>query len=244
MKIKACYCFKMVFLISFCFSLSSYGSDLCKQTFLDQSKQTFLSQKKRYSTEEIKTIEQLAEALTKGLQLSVGENVLWNLYQNSFFPNPKKTKFGIDRVFDILKTYPELSKPVFREQFLTFQRSYSLVPEELKTYVLRFKKNSFRVKTPLMRIEENVPYWSKVMGIPKEENKKNQRDKLQQKLISLLGLDLINDLKNNDSEENILKLYSILEEERQAMLSQQHSILEKEKQVRLSQQHSILETEK
>ena len=234
MKMKAHDFLKSIFLLSFCFSLSSYGSDLCRQAFQ--------SQKTRYSAEEIKSIEQLAEALTKGLQLSVGENVLWNLYQNSFFPNPKKTKFGIDRVFDILKTYPELSKPVFREQFLTFQSSYSLMPEELKTYVLRFKKNSFRLKTPLMRIEENVPYWSKVMNIAKEENKKNQRDKLQQKLISLLGLDLINDLKNNDNEENILKLYHILEAERQVMLSQQ-PILEAERQVMLSQQ-PILEAER
>ena len=203
------------FLISFfLFSpLFSY-SDPCRETFGN----------KLVSAQDIKTIEKLSEAFSKGLRPIKGQQFLWGIYQNSFFPNPINTVDNIDKVFNLLEEYPNLSKPIFREQLLTIQSRIYVQTGELKEFTSRFKNSSVRKKTSLMRVEENLSYWSKVLN--GKQFKNQDQSKKRDQVVSFLGPKLIDELENSKdyNETVILELYKKLETERQKQLSENKEV--------------------
>ena len=233
--IQSLFTFRKIVLINACFfQLFSYGNK-CKETIENlyesnrSQSQTLSNIQAPILTQDITSIKKLAEAVTKGLQFTREQKVLWGFYQNGFFSNPKDMKGKIDKVFDILEAKPDLSKPIFTEQILTFQSQIYPKPEELNQFVYQFRDSSVKRKTPLMRVEENLHFWSKILGEPASRKKSGSKEKgrLQKKLVDLLGLKLINDLKNNNTkykETNILNLYKALKIERKKQLSQNKEV--------------------
>ena len=181
--------------------------------------------------EHIRSMDDLAEAVTTGLLFREGQEELWLIYQNIYFPDPKNKKQGIERVFELLDKHPELSKPTFREQLLSIQIRFYEIPESLSSFVKSFRNSFSKVKNNLIRIEENLGFWMKVLdfeyqseeleNLSKKEQVRKQKEQFRKYLHQILGSGLIKALKalNNYEEATVLTFYKSLNTEREKKLS-------------------------
>ena len=182
-----------------------------------------------FDSSQIKTSQNLAEAISKGLILTREQEKLWSIYQNTFFSDPVNTTKSFEDLLYLLENYPELSKPVFREQRLSFRNKVYPFPEGLSDFTRKLTTSSSQKKMPLMRVKENLSYWSRIFLIQRgskkqlsPEEKKLIREKTLSALEEKLGRELIAQLEEmkDYNEALILKLYHKLNEERDRLLSE------------------------
>ena len=173
-----------------------------------------------------KTVSQLGEAVTKGLKLTKKQEELWNIYQQTFFESPNNMRSGIEKVFQILEWYPDISKPIFREQILSFQSQVYKASLDLLNFVKKFREANLRQRMPLIRPESELPYWLKALmpsqkKLSKEEIKK-YKPEIQEKLKKIFGREVSENLRHNKGleEREILRIYRNLQKEREEQLSQ------------------------
>ena len=168
------------------------------------------------SRKSIRNVEELGAAMTRGLKIKKGQETLFRIYRNTFFPDPFNTREGIERVFEILEIYPELSKPSFREQTVSLQnRGYQKLGE-LSVFVNNFTKANAGMRVPLIRSREQIPYWMKVLNITKTPDTQEQKEALRQnaeKRLSELYDGTGLDTKNWESVD-IITLYQNLQKEK------------------------------
>ena len=182
-----------------------------------------------FDASQIKTFQDLAEAISKGLLLTEGQEGLWSIYQNTFLSDPTNTDESVKNVLYVLEDHPELSKPVFREQILSFQNKIYQFPEGLSDFTRKFTTNSSQKKALLLRVKENLSYWSKIFHINRGSKKQlNSKEKklIREQTLSLLekklGGELIAQLEKMEdyNETLILRLYYKLNKERGRQLSE------------------------
>ncbi len=141
-------------------------------------------------------------------------------------------------LFDTLKRYPHLSKPMVREQIISFYdiqpNKDRSVPKELIDSISSFKKTSSQLRNNLFQIEANYGFWIKLLNFPLLElestlNKKEQQLQKQEyknQFISYLDTTALNKdtreiIKNPDLgyKDRTFILYKALNEIKQLVLS-------------------------
>ena len=172
------------------------------------------------SRKSIRNVEELGAAMTRGLKIKEGQETLFRIYRNTFFPDPFNTMKGIERVFEILETYPELSKPSFREQTVSSQNRRYQKSEELSVFVNNFTKANAGMRVPLIRSGEQIPFWMKVLNITKTPDTPEQKEVLRknaEKRLSELYAGTGLDTKNWEPAD-IITLYQNLQKERERQM--------------------------
>ena len=190
--------------------------------FLEQSTGSFTSSS--LTSVRINSLESLAEHFTKGFLVQRGQEFFWKMYQNNFFPDPSYTDHGLEEVFKILEQYPQLSKPVFREQQVVIQEKTYLLSQSVTDFVKTYREVSSKKKVFFTRIEENINYWSKVLQIDIKLSEAKKLSLIKEEI----GLNLIERLKQQMGEQEIKELYAKLKAVRKRQLLERLKIPEKE----------------
>ena len=197
--------------LAFTFLLFSHFSpaSLCQEQFAGNQ-------------ESIRNVEELGAAMTSGLKIKEGQEILFHIYLNTFFPEPFRTREGIERVFEILENYPELSKPSFREQTVSSQSRRYQKTKELSVFVNNFTKANAGMRVPLIRSGEQIPFWSKALNplVIQRPDTKEQKEALRQSTKNRLselfaGINL--DTKNWEPVD-IITLYQNLQKEKERQM--------------------------
>ena len=172
------------------------------------------------SRKSIRNVEELGAAMTRGLKIKKGQETLFRIYLNTFFPEPFRTIKGIERVFEILEIYPELSKPSFREQTVSLRSRRYQKTRELSVFVNNFTKANAGMRVPLIRSREQFPFWIKVLNITKTPDTLEQKEALRknaEKRLSELYAGTGLDTKNWEPVD-IITLYQNLQKERERQM--------------------------
>ena len=148
--------FSMKFLAGF-FIFLHFSSYACISVFKNRVHKT--------DVVKIKTLEEFALYMTQNLLLQEGQELLFESYKKNwlggFDVNP-----SLKQVFSVLKKYPELSKPVLREQILTFPINSYEQPESIKQFIKIFSNSALSRRNNLFQIEANLGFWRKMLGFP------------------------------------------------------------------------------
>ncbi len=119
---------------------------------------------------ELFTPEDFSKSMTENLVLGRNQKDLFDFYQANFFGDSQTSiKNNFKNLMDVLEKHPELSKPVFREQKITFGRKNYTVPESLNNFIKKFTSLYGSQKSKLFNISENLYFWKKILGFNKSE---------------------------------------------------------------------------
>ena len=119
---------------------------------------------------ELFTPEAFAKSMTENLKLLRDQKDLFDLYRSSYFGDPKADiKRDYQDMMDVLEEHPELSKKVFREQEITFERKSYEVTESLKSLIEKFKAPYRTLSGKLFNVSNNLHFWKKILGFKREE---------------------------------------------------------------------------
>ncbi len=147
---------RRLFFIMFLCSLtaSPVYAGLCDEAFSDKG-------------ETFSAVESFASAMTKGLILRKGQDSLFDLYVNLYFPYPSKKNIGdVADVLGRLESSPYLSKLPVREQTLHFSIKERDRPESLKKFIASFSRSARRIQDNLFQIEANWFFLAKLLDFP------------------------------------------------------------------------------
>ena len=197
-------------IVACCFITSAYSSACSNRFQTNLAVEENITTQRRFASQ-IKTLKDLAQEITQGLLITQGQEALWQIYQNTFFANPENTEETITDALKIVTQYPNLSKLVFRDQFLSFPSKTYIFPKKLKDFVRNYTLASSSKKVAFIQVENNILYWSKVFQMDRALNSQERLSLLINKLESRL----INQLKTNEiNQDLIIELYKKLKKER------------------------------
>ena len=155
---------------------------------------------------DIFTPETFAKSMTENLKLLKDHEDLFDLYKSNYFED---SKVNIERDFtdmmDVLEEHSELSKKVFREQEIAFEKKNYEVTESLKSLIEKFKAPYRTLSGKLFNVSSNLHFWKKILGFKKEE----EFIKYFESFVSKKDMAFIDD-KSKSYKERAVFLYKIL----------------------------------
>ena len=185
----------------------------------------------------ISNLYELATAVTKNAQFSDSKahRQLFNTYQIQFLGEKNNSdERSLEDIMDIVKRYPELSKPIFREQNLTLEQKTYEPPQSLRNVVQRLKNSANQFQAQIFQPEANIGFWQRLLmplkkeelnGLSQQEKKtKQQQHKAQfRKYFDQVFTPEDQEVLKDDSMTNIEKtiaVYRILERIRTQMIEE------------------------
>ena len=188
----------------------------------------------------ITTLEELAQAMSQGVNLRPEQISLFSLYlQNFFWDSSFSGNYNLRHFFKILETHPQLSTPSVREQILEFSVKQTPQPQSLKDF-LRTLRRKKRTRANLFQIEANLGYWRKILGmeepqIPshlKGEEKQALKQKSKEEFLAHLDTVIDQETRRTWAAERYsphyrsqaIDLYKALEKERNRLLQEGQNI--------------------
>lgn len=120
-------------------------------------------------------LQAFGQAMTEGLLLRPDQADLFEVYRRIFFGNAFVDLQGatLHTVTDLLRSYPSLKKPSFREYDLTTQQTDYKTPESLTKLLKSQNMAAGQVRSNLFQIDANLGYWKRILeyrDLPLPEN--------------------------------------------------------------------------
>ena len=203
--------FKIIFVLLLVFQAVVYA-DSCEEIFSD--------------------VDLFKKAITTGLELREEQKRLFQYYFQSASPYPQAASAeNLQRMFDILKSRPNLSKIPVREQILEFSEIERESPESLTNFISSFKSESSLIRNQLFSVEQNLGFWAKMLGFNVgvklvQRERKALRKRQNKEVIAYLNSTALNAKRRafiKDSEKpykaRTIALYKALEEIRNSFLT-------------------------
>ncbi len=112
----------------------------------------------------LKDLPSLARAMTQRLQLTPGQEKIFDIYKKGFFPYESDRTLG--EVLGVLKQHPELEqKLIVRDQVIPL-RAMVVKSEDFRGFIKSFSNSAGRVKNSLLNISSNLGFWMKLLNFP------------------------------------------------------------------------------
>ena len=157
----------LVFIFS-SFFLQAQNS--CKALFTPEAVSKPTAHANKTQAEQPLTPEIFAESMTKNLELNKNQKDLFDFYKADYFGDSQTyLKYNFTDIMDTLEKYPELFKPVFKEQEITFEKRHYEPPESLNHFINRFTNLYNSQKGKLFNISKNLHFWKKILGFNKSD---------------------------------------------------------------------------
>ena len=180
------------------------------------------------------TVEAFSKSMTENLRLSREQEDLFDLYKFNYFGNPNVyIEKNFKHIMDTLEEQPQLSKKVFREQEITFERRRYKATESLSDLIKRFRGPYEPIQNKLFKVSKDSYFWKKILGFKKgsEEEFIKYFDK------HLTGISLIND-KSKSYKDRAVFLYKILNRVREDQIKKGKDI-QRISQILLDLTHTV-----
>ena len=184
-------------------------------------------------------LNEFAESVTKNAEFSNSETdrTLFQIYKTQFLGEVlREDRYytaGLEDVMDVVKHYPELSKPALREYILTLKQREYEPPQSLKEVVQRLKKSADQF-TAQLKAEANLGFWQRLLmplkkedleglkGKEKRAKKKEHNDQFRNYFNQVLTPEDREILRNTsmNSQKKTISIYRILERIRTQMIEE------------------------
>lgn len=175
-----------------------------------------------------------ALAMTENLRLASSQKDVFKVYMNMYFgESDPHVEINLDRVTEVLKAHPKLSKLPVREQNIIWEEKNHEIPQSLSDFVRSFRNSASRVRNNLFRPHENIVFWRQILDFPKpviasslskEEKraiKKKDNDMFLEHLSQFIDKDVLKFIKNPsiDSQAKTIFMYKTLSTIRENMIA-------------------------
>lgn len=153
----------------------------CEKLFNPKTQESLISIK-TLLTEDMSDLDKFGEAMTKGMLLNPQQVDLFTLYRQLYFgdPNTPIAGYALSNVNEILRIYPELKKPPFREYEMKELTKFYEAPESLNQHLKSQFQTVGQIRSNLFQVEANLGYWKKILNYQEPDLPQNlSKDELK-----------------------------------------------------------------